>query len=127
MHEIFTYGTLMDPDIMTAVAGAGHRQSRATLHNFRRLKVKNADFPGIIPATGFSVQGILYSGISDADLRRLDAFEGEMYQRRKLEAELPSAKKTAVFAYVIKESFRHLLDDKDWDFEHFLRHKSEFI
>jgi hypothetical protein len=57
----------------------------AILHNYQRRRVRYADYPGIIPSTSSSsdaVLGVLVSGLSDADLRALDAFEGSEYEKR---------------------------------------------
>ena len=56
----------------------------AILHNFQRRRVKYADYPGIIPSSSgnHSVLGTLVSGLSDADIHRLDVFEGVEYEKQ---------------------------------------------
>ena len=53
--------------------------SSAILHGYCRRRVHGADFPAIIPASGFSVRGTYVRGLSEIDFARLDAFEGCMY------------------------------------------------
>lgn len=56
----------------------------AVLHNFQRCRVKDADYPGIIPSGSGndSVLGAVVSGLSDADIHRLDVFEGVEYEKQ---------------------------------------------
>lgn len=69
----------------------------AILHGYRRHRVKNADYPGIVPVTEntittgessapksnitTSVIGTLVSGLTDGDIHRLDKFEGSEYEK----------------------------------------------
>ncbi|KAK5789397.1 hypothetical protein VI817_008521 [Penicillium citrinum] len=62
----------------------------ATLHGFKRHRVRGADYPGIISvktsaadvsANDTSVLGTLVSGLTDGDIYRLDMFEGEDYTK----------------------------------------------
>lgn len=47
----------------------------AILHDFRRHRVQNADYPAILPCEGESVRGTYVSGLTENDIRRLDLFE----------------------------------------------------
>jgi hypothetical protein len=69
------------------------RFSPALLRNYSRRKVRHADFPAIIAQKNHTVLGTLISGLSKADVRWLDQFEGDMYRRvfvevQALEAEV---------------------------------------
>ncbi|KAJ5602532.1 Disease resistance protein Aig2 [Penicillium hordei] len=107
-HVLFFYGTLMVPQILHKVI---HGQENpepwqkamlhfqpAILHGYRRHRVQNADYPGIVevPETateteklsapeisaGTSVIGTLVSGLTDGDVHRLDRFEGSEYEKK---------------------------------------------
>jgi hypothetical protein len=66
----------------------------AILHGYRRHRVRNADYPGILPVAGTeessgtktspttSVMGTLVSGLTDGDVHRLDVFEGDQYEKK---------------------------------------------
>lgn len=61
----------------------------AVLHGYTRHRVKDADYPGIIPSSNTpgaeaeaSVLGTLVTGLTDADIRLLDLFEGDEYEKR---------------------------------------------
>lgn len=127
MHDLFTYGTLMCRDIIEALAGPCCEASDAVLRDYRRLAVKNERYPGIIYAEGFTVSGVVYSGIPEEGMRRLDNFEGEMYERTLVEVDLAGGVPKKVFTYVVKDQFRGLLDSEDWNFEEFLETGKEIF
>jgi hypothetical protein len=95
-HTAFFYGTLMAPPVLHRViwgsqtpptpAHASLLHIRpAILHAHRRHKVKQADYPAILPVdTPSSVRGTLVQGLTDGDIWRLDIFEGSEYQRQKV-------------------------------------------
>lgn len=72
----------------------------AILHGYRRHRVRDADYPGIVallepqtemekssaPRTsaGTSVIGTLVSGLTDGDVHRLDRFEGSEYEKKRV-------------------------------------------
>jgi hypothetical protein len=63
------------------------RFTPALLRNYSRRKVLRADYPGLIAQPSHTVLGTLITGLSDADVRRLDFFEGHMYERVVVEVE----------------------------------------
>ncbi|KAJ5512207.1 hypothetical protein N7463_001759 [Penicillium fimorum] len=109
-HVLFFYGTLMAPQILHKVIHgqanpepwqkAMLRFQPAILHGYRRHRVQDADYPGIVavretkteaekssaPKTspGPSVMGTLVSGLTDADIYRLDRFEGSDYEKKQV-------------------------------------------
>lgn len=94
-HTAFFYGTLMAPQVLHRViwgsqtpptpAHASLLHIRpAVLHAHQRRKVKHADYPAILPMKGQSVRGTLVTGLTDGDIWRLDIFEGDEYQRQRV-------------------------------------------
>ncbi|MDZ7751367.1 MAG: gamma-glutamylcyclotransferase family protein [Gammaproteobacteria bacterium] len=122
MADLFVYGTLMDPDIMGAVAGRCRRLAAATLPGHRRLAVRDAPYPGIVPAPAHNVEGVVYTAIGPRGLVRLDRFEGEMYKRVRVRVTLANGSRRTTFTYVIKRAFRDRLEPRAWDPEAFLAH-----
>lgn len=116
----FTYGTLMCAEIMSAVRGRKLSGEPATLVGFSRHAVRDADYPGIRPAAGARVEGVLYRDLDTPALRRLDAFEGEQYQRETVEVILPDGHRLSADTYVIKPEHLSILLPEDWDFDAFL-------
>ena len=122
MQNLFTYGSLMCEDIMSAVSGGPHSHTPAVLPQYRRFLVKNEQYPGVVPSDGGLVEGIVYHGISPAIWLRLDRFEGEMYSRCPVMVLYENGDEAQVYCYVFKTEFRHHLTDEEWDFETFLHH-----
>lgn len=67
----------------------------AVLHGYRRCRVRDEDYPGIVAATETgdadsvghrhtSVLGTLVSGLTDSDIRLLDDYEGNEYARERI-------------------------------------------
>lgn len=79
--NLFTYGSLMLPEVLEKVCGAAHESVAAELIGWSRYRVAGEAYPGIIANPKSSVSGILWFGITSAELNLLDKFEGEQYQR----------------------------------------------
>lgn len=77
----FTYGSLMLSFVFQRVTGRSPRSIDARLQHWKRFQVKGESFPAIMPSLGDTVQGILWVGITQEELRKLDDFEGVLYQR----------------------------------------------
>lgn len=95
-HTAFFYGTLMAPPVLHRViwgqstpptpAHASLLHIRpAVLHAHQRRQVRHADYPAVLPSSpSSSVRGTLVTGLTSGDIWRLDIFEGDMYERRKV-------------------------------------------
>jgi hypothetical protein len=157
-HTAFFYGTLMAPPVLHRViwgsqtpptpAHASLLHIRpAILHAHRRHKVKQADYPAILPVdTPSSVRGTLVEGLTDGDIWRLDIFEGSEYQRQKVKVNVLQPRDKGVSAEegmgdlsqkeednvegeeVEAETYiwtagAHRLEAEEWDFAEFVRDK----
>lgn len=60
----------------------------AVLHSYCRRKVRDCDYPAIIPSLSDSVRGTFVQGLTDADVWRLDVFEGDQYTRQNVRIRL---------------------------------------
>ncbi len=118
-HAVFTYGTLMTGSIMRAVTGHSFQSIVATLHGFARYSVREENYPGIIEERGASVAGILYTGVDDISLERLDRFEGDMYRRIAVEVLDSRGSRLTAFTYLVRESYHQILTKRPWDPETF--------
>ena len=118
--DLFTYGTLMLPEIMEKVAGCRSASVPATLAGYRRTLVRGEVYPGIAEDVRGEVDGVLHLDLPVEAVRRLDVFEGEMYDRRQVVvAEAGGVARTAM-TYVFRPEFRHLLTDIPRDYQQFL-------
>lgn len=101
---------------------------RASLGGYRRYAIKGEAYPAIVPHAGGRVAGMLYRGIPPAAWRRLDSYEGEMYQRCTASVLLESGGTVTAETYVLKPAFAKQLAKVDWDFEKFLQcDKSQYL
>jgi gamma-glutamylcyclotransferase (GGCT)/AIG2-like uncharacterized protein YtfP len=119
--DCFTYGSLMCDDIMARVCGASVVGVLALLPGYSRHPVRDEAYPGILPAADGEVEGILYRDIGDIAWARLDAFEGEMYDRRGVAVRLADGSSQEAWAYVIRTEFSSRLAPGEWSFDTFLR------
>ncbi|KAK3051060.1 hypothetical protein LTR09_007810 [Extremus antarcticus] len=146
-RSAFFYGTLMAPQVLHRVChgSAAHgrpthhtlKTSPAILHNHRRHRVKDADYPAIVPTEGASVRGTYVSGLTDADIWRLDIFEGSEYERVFVKAKLlekvgdEGGEGNVEGEEVDAETYvwcgrRSALDEREWDFGEFQREKMKY-
>ncbi|MEM8495910.1 MAG: gamma-glutamylcyclotransferase family protein [Planctomycetota bacterium] len=121
-HDVFTYGTLMVPDVMRAVTGKRFQSRNAALHGFNRLRVRHEVYPAIVAAADASTRGRLYVGVDAANLKRLDDFEGEYYTRQSVTVTDDHGEIRQALAYVIADVHRHRLSEEPWDEAAFVEH-----
>ena len=126
--NIFTYGSLMFPPVMRAVTGCEFPSRKARVKNHARFKVKGESYPGLTPLEGALTQGVLYLDVDALSVRRLDDFEGELYERTEVPAETAEGESLNAHTYVIKPCFQDRLSSDAWDPEHFERaHLLQFM
>ena len=119
MIHIFTYGSLMFGPVWTQVVNRTYQHYHGTVSGFIRRSIINEQYPAMLPGpVNSTVTGVLYLDIDSEDLLRLDAFEGSYYGRQIVQV-MTDNNIFAAEAYVLKNSFRHILSDKDWDPENF--------
>jgi hypothetical protein len=111
----------------------------AILHEYRRQRVKYADYPAIVPKISATVRGAFVTGLGDTDIRRLDRFEGSMYERQKVIVKLlrnvavqenvsdsnlvrVEGDEVEAETYVWKDPVGYL-EDREWDFDDFKKTK----
>lgn len=116
----FAYGSLMCADIMSQVAGRSLDGVVAVLPGHARHPVAGEDYPGLVPDPAGRVEGVLYRGVDAAALARLDAFEGDLYERLAVAVEVPGGGPVTAWCYVFRPACRHLLLPGEWRFEAFL-------
>jgi gamma-glutamylcyclotransferase (GGCT)/AIG2-like uncharacterized protein YtfP len=114
MH-VFTYGTLMFPEVWQAVVGRQYETVAGTAKGFAIYRVVNAVFPGIAAGDERDlVGGVVYLGVDHASLTRLDLFEGNFYERQALWVECADGQRRAAEAYVVPPQNRRVLTAEPW-------------
>jgi hypothetical protein len=99
----------------------------AILHDHCRHRVRHCDYPGTVPDAGQSVRGTYVTGLTDADLWRLDQFEGSQYERRRVKVRLlnergeeTEEKNTETYIWIAPEEE---LEKGEWSFDTFVKEK----
>ena len=132
MDALFAYGTLLFPEVLRVVAGRDLPKQPAALERFVRRRLDGELFPAIIDGGERDrVAGALYRGLDQRSWRRLDRFEGALYERRAVRVRCAASSLAApappqdaatieaatcpAFAYVLLPAWRHRLGEGEWD------------
>jgi gamma-glutamylcyclotransferase (GGCT)/AIG2-like uncharacterized protein YtfP len=83
-RNVFTYGSLMFADVWTRVVVGRYRSVVATLMDHARFAVVEQSYPGMVSSIGAKVDGVLHLDVDEADVVRLDHFEGDDYSRTSI-------------------------------------------
>ena len=118
--HLFVYGTLQLDEILHRVTGARFRGIPAVLDGYRCYRVAGECYPGLVPEAGARTPGVLQLDIDFASLRRLDAFEGSLYRRIRVEIAAED-RPIPADTYLFHEEHRERLSDEGWDLESFRR------
>jgi gamma-glutamylcyclotransferase (GGCT)/AIG2-like uncharacterized protein YtfP len=120
MH-VFTYGTLMFPEVWQAVVGRQFETVKGTASGYAIYRVRDAVFPGIISSgERDSVRGVVYLDVDQNALTRLDRFEDDFYRRAVVWVDCDDGRRRAADAYVVPHENRHVLTAETW-------HAGQFI
>ena len=125
--NVFTYGTLMFPDVMKTVVGACSPGEAARAVGLRRTRLKGLIYPAVYECRGAVVEGVLFQEVLETALPRLDYFEGDEYERREVSVELNGAVVSA-WCYVLPESNAEMIDARPWEIETFrVRYLADYL
>lgn len=122
---LFCYGTLQSPLVMKAVTSQSFSGQEATLQNWARFRVRSSEYPGIVPQQDSVVSGKLYWGLEEKAMEKLDAFEGDKYERVLVQVVLADGSIEKAYTYAIREDCRNMLSQDPWDFDRFLQNGLE--
>lgn len=95
--HLFVYGTLTDPERVTALTGRQFERVDAKLSGFERVN-SPLGYPFILPRAGAIVRGVLLLNIDLVSLVQLDAYEaeGDLYRRQVVVVEVADRRVAAV-------------------------------
>ncbi len=122
MTNFFFYGTLMHPKVLQRVVRNEHRAEPATLHGFARYKVRGQTYPAMIEQRDGVVEGIVRFDVSEADVARLDKFEGPAYERISIRPSLKTGAPIDCQTYVCRNEYRAGLTSDQWSLDWFEQH-----
>lgn len=115
--HIFTYGSLMFPQVWSRVVRGAYRSEPATLAGYARFAVAGRSYPGIAARRDAHVDGVLYFDVTPQDMAVLDAFEGDEYRRERVRVTLGNGAPldAAVYVYLYPQK----LSDSPWSPQRF--------
>ncbi len=126
--NLFVYGTLRIPSVMYTVTDRRFRFVDAVIRGYARYSIKGESYPGIIPTTNAATDGIVYLDVDELSLKRLDEFEGDLYQRTPIPAETGKGEIYDAETYVIKPEYQWCLTSKEWHLNEFSQnHLQSFL
>lgn len=73
--DLFVFGSLRDPRLFHLIAGEGGTPTETVLPDYRVERVAGTTVPMLVPAVGELAKGVLWRGLSEAQMERLDAYE----------------------------------------------------
>ncbi|HKI88295.1 MAG TPA: gamma-glutamylcyclotransferase family protein [Draconibacterium sp.] len=117
MPHIFVYGSLLFPELLTALTGNSFIYSPAILYGFKRFRVKGCDFPAIIEETRSKTEGLLIENVDEKSMEILSFFEGDEYREEKVTIFISDKEITAIT--FIWGADKSLLVNRDWDANEF--------
>lgn len=120
--NLFTYGSLMFPEVWLRVAGQSFEQCHGVLKGFAAFEVSGETYPGLAPHPGGQASGVVYLDITAEAMARLDTFEGPFYERIKVPVTTDTGKTIHASTYAVVAEHRHELTQCLWDAETFRRH-----
>jgi gamma-glutamylcyclotransferase (GGCT)/AIG2-like uncharacterized protein YtfP len=126
--NLFTYGSLMFAEVWSQLVRGDYVKRSARLHGFTRRRVHQDVYPVIFRSDDSEwVDGVVYFGISADDLRRLDAFEADAYDRQPHTVIVEGFERHVADAYVLKDCYKHLINNCEWDPQWFAREALPFF
>lgn len=130
--NLFVYGTLQIPRIMFRAAGRVPPSRPALLPGHAALTLRDRAYPGLLPTSGASTPGLLYTGLTGKEILRLDRFEGEEYERVLRAVCLGRGGSLAAWCYRLRDDFLCLALPRTWRLKNFLdqnlsRFEAEFV
>ena len=119
--NVFTYGTLMFPEVWQMVVGRTFPTVKASLDCHSVLKIHGAVYPGMVRTDDASIaQGLAYLDVDAAAFKRLDLFEGDTYSRELVTITCADGHERDAYTYLVRDDQRHVLTGNPWTAQEFL-------
>ncbi|MGH3853103.1 MAG: gamma-glutamylcyclotransferase family protein [Pseudonocardiaceae bacterium] len=81
---LFTYGTLLFPEVLRALLGRVPQSQPASADGWRIATLENRSYPGLVATPGEIAHGRLLIGLSGGEWHLLDNFEDRRYELRQI-------------------------------------------
>jgi len=129
-ETLFVYGTLLCPELVTALTGKVFESEEAVLRGYSRYAIVEHGWPREYPAIARdpegAVEGLLLFHVDRISLALLDEYEDSEYFREEVSAFCSKGDKTA-YTYVWDPSLNHMLTS-GWSLQEFRnKHLDRYI
>lgn len=122
--NLFVYGTLCVPEVVTRLLGHPLVGESATLPHYRRALLEGCVFPGIVEDKTAQVSGILFRDLEPDVMSRFDAYEASFY--RRVSVMLVDGTAADVYEIPPEEAWR--MSETPWDETIFRRdHLADYL
>jgi gamma-glutamylcyclotransferase (GGCT)/AIG2-like uncharacterized protein YtfP len=102
--------------VWSRVVQGTYDRIEAQLRGFQRRGVQDETYPCLIPGSHEDiVDGIIYLHITTTDMARLDAFEGDLYERQTVTCVDTAQRSYDAEVYVLKARYRLVATHTAWD------------
>ena len=119
LYNVFTYGSLMNQRVFTSLIKPEKVRSAANLSDFKRTKIKGAEYPAIRPSLGDMVNGLVWFDLTFDELAILDEFENSEYERKLVDVELENGGYVEAYAYIFRSEYSGYLSSEPWSLDEF--------
>ncbi|GBG24947.1 AIG2-like protein D [Hondaea fermentalgiana] len=129
MNVVFVYGSLMEERVLSTVVGRMPAFQPGLLLGYTRYAIKDRVYPGIrTTKPDDKVTGLLVSKLSDEEIRRLDSFEDDDYDRVEENIFTENGEAHRANVYVWKKELEAELKPTLWDYDKdFMPHVEEYV
>jgi len=118
--NLFAYGSLRMPRLMTYLTGKRFDSMKACLSGYSCHFLAGKPFPGLCHQSDHTTHGMMHLRVSRRTLRKLDRFENDFYRRVSCHVVitgLPTMYPVSI--YELKMEYLKKLTPKPWNAAHF--------
>jgi len=119
--DLFCYGTLCVEEVVETVLGRVPPSQPAQLQGYACHVIEGEVYPALFQSDLSTCNGKVYSGVSEAEFRLLDRYEGCQYHRQQL-ALTGIYPPQSAWVYLLKPGTK-VQPGPLWDLDYFIRHQ----
>ena len=122
---VFVYGTTLLAHTQRLITGRTFPARPARLGGFRRGLVEGKLFPSLRREAGSQVFGALLEQVEHAHLDLLDLYEGERWERIRVEVEVGPGQTSPAWAWLLVGPYAQRVTDAPFDLDRYLSYDLE--
>ncbi len=100
MPNLFVYGTLLFPELVSALTQKSYKSTSALLKNYRVTEIFDGEnprsYPALIPMLGAEAKGKLLFDVDEKAIGILDFYEGDEYEKININLSVDGANYQAI-------------------------------